>query len=187
MSREEILLKEYEVCQQESSSSADNFWTTIQIFTGVITAILAVVAYALATQPIPGWMLTLIVVFSLIVLAILVALYFWLQRVAFFIRIHGFRMQEIESELGMWRSRRIGWLDHWEKLSESDKRNLIESLNLSPDTKKEIYKSFDFNKIPSYYRPPKVGRIIIQNFLIILGIPWVIMIILAIIKYLTHN
>ena len=169
MDREEILLKEYEVCQRDADASARNFWTTFGFFVSFSTAIIGgMIAFGIRTQYIneihPIW-LGLILIFGIIVLIVLCFLKSWLERVNYFIGSNNRRMRDIEIELGMEKNLRVWALDKWEKLCREENKEQYETL------RKKIVQNFEFisdekkqrianceEPLPDDYKPPATGR-----------------------------
>ena len=129
MSRENILLKEYGVCQQDINSRASRFWTIVGIFIPFNTALLGwIINWITKTFNLDIdyiWGLLLVLLFSIGMIVILSYLMTWLERVNSFIRVSNKRMQEIEKVLGMRKNCIADVLDnHWDKMSEEEKENL---------------------------------------------------------------
>jgi hypothetical protein len=123
--KNDILLKEYEVCEQDISSTSINYWTLAGIFIGISSALLGGLLYGILTniQVITtistSDALTLRIIISVLsgaIITILVFLYFWLKRVNYLADRNYERMREIELELGMWKSWRIHSIDRWNEL-----------------------------------------------------------------------
>jgi len=105
MSREDILLKEYEICQQDSSSMVSAHWTVVGIFIGINTALLGAVAYMLNNGSYSNNIRWIVISLGLASIGILVCLCLWLNRVNFLVCINNRRMYQIERELGMAKNR----------------------------------------------------------------------------------
>jgi hypothetical protein len=169
MSREEILLREYETCQAESDASARNFWTTFGFFVSFSTAVIGgIIAFAVQKQAVSGidplW-LGLLLMFCIVVLIVLFFLKSWLKRVDHFIGINNSRMREIELELGMKTKTRIWALDRWEVLCKNERKEQYQKL------REEITQSFTFvsqqdkqkiadcrQQLPDDYEPPGTAK-----------------------------
>ena len=169
MSREEILLKEYETCQAEGDASARNFWTTFGFFVSFSTAVIGgIIAFAVVKQELtqihPVWLI-LLLIFCALVLVVLFFLKSWLERVNHFIAVTNNRMCEIELELGMETKIRIWALDKWGMLCENERKEQYQNL------REKITQSFTFvsqeekqkianceQPLPDNYRPPPTGK-----------------------------
>jgi hypothetical protein len=129
MGREEVLLKEYEICQKSISTDASRYWVVVGIFIGINTALLGAIAYKIAYNNLGHyrgfeWIVpTLVTIFGIGMIIIITRLKLWATRVNWLIRIKYHRMQEIESELGMRANIYIHYLDEWKELPEEQKRS----------------------------------------------------------------
>jgi hypothetical protein len=110
MNREDILLKEYEVCQQHLNTMMSHHWVLLGVFMPVSTALLGVVPYILWNFSKPQW---LIIPLGVGVSIILFCLWRYFKRVNAMISVDYFRMREIEAELGMLKNLYVHELDHW--------------------------------------------------------------------------
>lgn len=165
MSREQVLLKEYETCQAESDGSARNFWTTFGFFVSFSTAVMGgIIALAVRIADISqihaAWLI-LLVIFCAIVLVILFFLKSWLKRVTHFIGINNSRIREIERELGMEIKQVIWALDKSEILYENTKKEQYQKLreeitqnlhSVSQEDKERIASCRQ--QLPDDYKPP---------------------------------
>lgn len=169
MSREEILLKEYEICQAESDASARNFWTTFGFFVSFSTAVIGgIIAFAVEKQAIskihPLW-LGLLLMFCILVLIVLFFLKSWLKRVNHFIGINNSRMREIERELGMETKQLIWVLDRWEMPCENEKKEqyqklreeIIQSFTSVSEEQKQKIANCE-RQLPDDYKAPKSAK-----------------------------
>jgi len=128
MDRQEILLKEYEVCQQHNDSIGSQVWTSTSIFMSINVAVLGGVAYGIITKGIPleentKW---LVLALGLGIISIFTFWMRWLNRMQFLTSINYERMREIEDELGMWKNWMARGLDDWDKLSDDKKKKLTD-------------------------------------------------------------
>ena len=131
MDRQEILLKEYEVCQQDINFNSSRYWTIVGIFIPVNTAILGWMVYLLISNiKLDGyikWGLLIVLLFCLGMTFIIFALIYWLDRVNSIIRVNYHRMREIEKFLGMRKNCLVDVLDnHWDQLPKEEQNNLNE-------------------------------------------------------------
>jgi len=103
MGREEILLKEYEVCQQHINSIGTQVWQATAIFLSVNAAVLAYIFQReWYGQDVDRFLLALGI--SVIFILVLYIWRRWINR-QLFIQISVYtRMREIETELGMWKN-----------------------------------------------------------------------------------
>ena len=146
MNRREVLLKEYEICQQSINNNTSRYWIVVSIFIGINTALWGAIAYKIAYNNLGDgkgfeWILlpTLATIFGIGMIVIIKRLELWLERVNWLIGIKYHRMREIENELGMRANIYIDCLDNWEKLSEKQKNsdNLMELHKSYPPVGKE--------------------------------------------------
>jgi len=128
MGREEILLKEYQTCQQNINTTASRYWITVGIFIGMNTALWAAIVYKTTSIKFTcniewGWIIIpiLVTVFGGVMIFIVKYLGRWLDRVNWLMRIKYSRMREIEKELGMRANIYIDSLDNWDRLSGEEK------------------------------------------------------------------
>jgi len=105
MSREGVLLKEYEICQQDSSNMISAHWTVVGIFIGINTGLLGAVAYILNSYSLGSNIRWIVGALGLASILIIACLYLWLRRVNFLVDINNRRMYQIERELGMAKTR----------------------------------------------------------------------------------
>lgn len=135
MDREEILLKEYELCQHDKSSSSTSYWTLAGIFIGVSSAILAGLLYGIfannslfqalvkilfsldeITNDIEIKQVKVVAVCMLLLgiamIIIICKLWRWLRRTQFLAFRNDERMREIERILKMWKSHIIHGIDN---------------------------------------------------------------------------
>ena len=132
MNRQEILLKEYEVCQQDGSSIASTHWTVVGIFIALNTALLGGAAYTILAGKLPLYenIKWLVLMFGVLVVLIAMFLRSWLNRANFLIFTNNFRMRQIEIELGMQKNRLVDLLDnHWNDLSQEQRERFAELRN----------------------------------------------------------
>jgi len=180
MSREDVLLKEYELCQTETDKNSVNYWTISGIFIGISTALLAAIAAGLTSNNINKWMIfILVLIFGLAIFSFHLLLYKLLKRINFLNRIDFQRMREIERELRMRKSGLVHGLDEWETIPLSYRRSILGAWPDISDTDKELYARRLKNELPNYLIAPIVGREVIPWFLIINSILWGIMILLS--------
>jgi len=205
---EQVLLKEYEVCQSHVNSLGNQFWISISIFISVNAAILGGITYSLIAKnvTIPNnaqyntqW-LVLLIGLGMILISLL--LRFWQRRITFQININNDRMHEIEPKLGMSRNQLIIDLDEY-----YEEKNRVSTNDLSKKLKEKYqYKQpwwwlgrrkntltvipysllsfFDYliSQIPSrnkrFYAPPMGEPIMTLMFSLII-IMWIILIALS--------
>ncbi len=141
MDRQEILLKEYELCQQDIIDTSSRYWTIVNIFMAASTVVLgAIVAGVISgnfisktyerTATLQIFVASLVViVLGAGIIAVLVSLMSWLRRVGCLAAIAYGRMREIELELGMWKNWRVHGIDNWNascQISAGDRARLIQ-------------------------------------------------------------
>ena len=127
MDRQEILLKEYEVCQHDSSAMISAHWTVTGIFMGISTAVLGWILYSVISkssslESVKG----LVLVFGVVIIILLILLLLWMKRVDFLVQINNQRMRIIETQLGMSKNRIVDVLDnHWKDMSKEQRKKPI--------------------------------------------------------------
>jgi hypothetical protein len=106
MTREEILLKEYEACQKHNDSLGQQAWVSISI---IITVNLLVLAQILSifVKPVPWWALVLLIPLGLLMILVLITFKRWDKRIDFMKLLNNERMREIETVLEMWKNWRV--------------------------------------------------------------------------------
>ena len=100
MDREEKLLKQYEVCQHDSSSMVSAHWTVVGIFIGINAALLGAVAYMLSSS-FGSTVQWTVLALGLASGGIFVCLWAWLNRVNKRVRCNECLMRDIEGELNI--------------------------------------------------------------------------------------
>ena len=114
MSREEILLKEYELCQRHNSDVANHYWIVSGTFLTVNTAVFTGIVYSILSGNIPRdlgfWVVLLL---GLALGTVLWFLRLYRRRIDFQISVNWHRAREIELELGMWKNWRVVGVDSW--------------------------------------------------------------------------
>ena len=128
MSREDILLKEYEVCQSGNDAIGSQVWTSTSIFMSVNVSLLGALIYGLVhylakdgdAVTCPVLPLVCITILAIGLIIILICWKRWLNRTKFVRRINHKRMRQIEVELGMAKNRLL--LEVEAKLPKKHKR-----------------------------------------------------------------
>lgn len=125
---EQALLTEYQTLQQDVNASGSSYWTLASIFIGISSALFLGSVFAVITNEslYQAWLKqlqgesyqiqalqTMVIVIAIFVVLMLSFVRLWLRRVTFLRQINFARMQEIESLLGMWKSRMVHGIDHW--------------------------------------------------------------------------
>lgn len=189
--REEVLLKEYEICEQDSNSASANNWTVIGIFSTVSVGSLAVVVFKLIDiqNSNYNWQsLGFVIILACTAIIVLMFLKQWTSRVTFLLGNNNLRMREIEKILGMYNNIRIWERDNWDDMPSSVKKRLVDSFELlcsrcekkvkceQTKTECEDYKNDLANrnklKLPKGLRSPSTGRNILGRFFNLLFIMW---------------
>jgi len=164
--RNDILLKEYEVCQQDINLHISRYWVAAGIFIGINTALWGVAAYNLipiTTSLIDTeWLIWPILVFIFGSGMIMTILFLerWGNRLNWLIRIKYDRMQQIESEVGMKANLTVNDLDNWNNI---------------PEVKKQYYDNMHKRFPPPPREFPNVKyifRILISLWVILILISW---------------
>ena len=128
--RQQVLLKEYEICQQDNSSIGNQVWLSASVLMSANVALLAWFVYVILKElPLPEnteWLvLGLVTVVGIAIIAIFYCWKRWLNRMQFLKFINYERMREIETALGMWKNWSAYGLDDWGEPT-SEEKNLIE-------------------------------------------------------------
>ena len=139
--RQQVLLKEYEICQQDNSSIGNQIWLSASVLMSANVALLAWFAYVIIKElPLlentEGFVkvLGLVMVLGLVILLglAIIAIFYcwkrWLNRMGFLKFINYERMREIETALGMrknWRAYGLDNFDKPEKLTSEEKELLV--------------------------------------------------------------
>jgi hypothetical protein len=124
MKREEILLKEYEACQQDNQARASRYWVILGIFVSINAPILGGLWVLSNTDIIneitnaTSFLIKLPFLFIILcgIFTITKFLELSLNRSYFIIQNNNRHMLEIEIELGMWKELPIYVLDKWNKI-----------------------------------------------------------------------
>jgi len=184
MSREEVLLKEYELCQTETDTNSANYWTVSGIFIGISTALLGTMAVGIiSAKDFNKWILLILVsIFGLAVFFFHAVIREWLKRVTFLNDIDYNRMREIEKELGMRKSGLVWGLDNWKEISISYRLSILCAWPLISDNDRSLYINRPKHELPDYLIVPKRGRNIIPRFFWINSFLWGSMILLSLLR-----
>lgn len=115
MDRREILLREYECCQQEDHHLMNHYWTIFGILASGNTITIGLLASTTQFELRSLSSVIGILVLAVVAIAMLHYLRLYRRRVDFRIIVNYERMREIEFDLGMWRNWRIHGIDDQEK------------------------------------------------------------------------
>jgi hypothetical protein len=141
MDKQEILLKEYELCLQDIIDTSSRYWTIVNIFMAANMVVLgAIVAGVISAsfikeafvKPTPPQILvagSVLIVLGLGMIIILISLKKYLKRANFLSAINYERMREIEFDLRIWKNWRVHGIDNWDKpskISSDDRSRLTE-------------------------------------------------------------
>jgi len=118
--RQQVLLKEYEICQQDNSSIGNQIWLSASVLMSANVALLAWFAYVIIKElPLREntecLVLGLVTAVGMAIIAIFYCWIRWLNRMQFLKFINYERMRDIETALGMWKNRRAYGLDNREE------------------------------------------------------------------------
>jgi hypothetical protein len=135
MSREDVLLKEYETCQQAVNTNMSRYWTVVSIFIGINAVFLGGITYYISIylhQNVEWLVLSILVTMvGGATIYIIFRLKCWIKRVNWLISVKYFRMREIEIVLGMRANLIVDAVDHyWNELSPKQQQG-IQSLHQS--------------------------------------------------------
>ncbi|NWF77333.1 MAG: hypothetical protein HXY36_01855 [Chloroflexi bacterium] len=173
--QQEVLLKEYEVCQQHNDSIGSQVWIATSVFMSVNVALLGAVIYSMTgSSLLERNIRCLVLVLGAGIIAILHFWKRWLNRMQFLTSINYERMREIEDELGM-RKNKIAWsLDHWDGLTEEEKEKYKK---LNEQYPRYGWWKFLWKRFPKY-APPR-GFEGSRSIVWILIMLWIIFIVLV--------
>ena len=187
---ENALLTEYQVLQQDASSSNTSFWTMTGIFVGFTSALLGgLVLGILSNKDMTGvilngsegskefLMLGIITwVIAMLVLVILCFLKSWYRRDRFLWQLNYRRMRQIELTLGMRFNLLISGLEEWKRL-EAEIASWVESEQqetLKYEIKQEVEKlRIDMSQLYE----PRTGRWHITGIFYTLIIVWALVLV----------
>ena len=130
MNRQEVLLKEYEVCQQHINTMGTQNWQSVSIFL-VFNAL--VFGFVINMQTHNHGSFVAVSAIGIAVIFIFYLWMLWVQRQEFVQRALYERMHEIEGELGMWKNWYAVILDELKSNEEID-------TSILPKEKKEPIK-----------------------------------------------
>ncbi|MBI2851089.1 MAG: hypothetical protein HYX80_08645 [Chloroflexi bacterium] len=175
MDRQEILLKEYETCQSDNNTLASRFWVVSGIYVSLNTAILAGLLAA-STSSGGAFPVATIKPLSLMLglgtICINVLLFLYQTRINYTIQINYYRIQQIESEVGMRKGYLIDALDRWKKLPDEKKKQLSDLRDRFPS--RSCFWLLAFWRYDKYV--PPLGRWLSLIF-VILVVFWVVFIV----------
>jgi len=133
--KEQTLLVEYQVCEQDSRSRSHTYWLIFSIFIGINTALLGWLYKGLITKEIiPTNPINIIIIaICWVMILILLFMWFWLSRTNWFLCINDKRMREIERLLDM-RAKRIMYaLDNPNPKERFDEEGLVFAEKYKPE------------------------------------------------------
>jgi hypothetical protein len=202
MERDEILLKEYEICEQDNNSASANNWTVIGIFASISVGSLAAIIFQLVDKPydtLKWHSFLLVIIVAIMAIVVISFLKAWTGRVSFLLAQNNHRMREIEKILGMQRGINIWAADNWDDLPVTYREQLVSHWELLCFKCERNPKSDNFDSIknikcdssytnclmykkklakskqselPKGLRPPDTGRKIISYFFDYLSATW---------------
>lgn len=210
MDREEILLKEYEICHEDNKAQSSRYWGIFGIYVSVNVAVFGALIYGLLNsdfltrfanakgsyEVIAYYAIAMILIVAFAVITVLLKI--WLDRSNYLISNNHKRIHEIELELGMYRSLKIHIIDKWHQkkqelkiknnsnISENDNNKIWEKIwdDLSTEYDTEKFALLQNNKdtIENFvkYQPKSYSR---PSRYVAYGIFWVIFIVWSIVFY----
>ena len=203
MEKKEILLKEYEVCQQDNIAASANAWTVISIFSSISIGSIGAVIYKTIEVNYDWRSLVLIIILSFMAIIVIHFLESWTKRATFLIGVNNNRMREIEKLLNMRKNSNIWEIDAWDDMpfttkerivsrwhmlcSKCENKDICQKQDTSEKKKSECarYKKQICNgkrsEIPSGLGPPATGRQVLSRFFQLLYIPWSLVILFSIV------
>jgi len=173
--KQEVLLREYEVCQQHNNSIGSQVWIATSVFMSVNVALFGSVVYSMISSSLLERNIKCLgLVLGVGIIVILYCWKRWLNRMQFLTSINYERMREIEEALEM-RKNKIAWsLDHWGELREEEKE---EFKKLNERYPRYGWWEFLWKRFPKY-APPR-GFEGLRSIVQILMVLWIIFIVLV--------
>lgn len=199
---EQALLTEYQVCQQQSDSSASSYWTLAAIFLGFSSVVLGGLLHEIITTTVRDACMLRIIVTGISVLMILMSLFlcFWLKRIND-IAVKNFeRMREIELDLEImqknWRVHAAAcWTrlkiqskeklcdeqinEIWDKLKIELRKGLPEQYYEKLESRKRRLVEYCNNLPPQRWHERQSRDSYYKAILVILSLLWVFLIVMA--------
>lgn len=166
MDRQNVLLKEYEVCQQHINTLGTQNWQSASIFLLVNALILAFV-FSMKTHDRDSFMLVLIT-------GVMVSLIFylwrsWIKRQQFVQVMAYQRMREIEQELGLWKNWYVCIFDKLQsKELEESRLNSFSKENSSRIRQLRDYYKCEYAKAAGYTGLKWIAIIIMVSWLFLI-------------------
>ncbi|MFC1929269.1 hypothetical protein ACFLW6_00130 [Chloroflexota bacterium] len=189
MDREEILLKEYEVCQSYVNSLGNQFWVSMSIVIPInITAFGWIITKTLKPANCISVDLPILIILALIMTVVLWLFWLFFKRIQFLISINNKRMHEIESEIKINGKTVIekGW---WIKGLDSKYGNDADFHKLEDYQRDKIQKlsqkyqhayPWEFWKCCRAYKPPRSW--VINWLFVVAGASWWLLVVYEILR-----
>ena len=127
MDRNNILIAEYQTCQQHINSLGSQSWISISIIFSTNAVLVAGLGYALLPQNSNGLVYHLVLTLVICILAVVMILFMWLlmipwwRRLRYQIFVYNLRMQKIENEI---------MVDTLNNLSDKPKNQVLSDLKI---------------------------------------------------------
>ena len=177
MDRQQVLSREYEICQSKINSIGSQYWTIFSIFLPINTGLLVWLLSSIITRNSLSTFGTdvrlLAVVLGIGMILIITFLWRYFNRVNFIISINYYRMRHIETELGMWSNRLIDIIDNWKTISEEERSEFVDLRNHYP---REQWWRF-WQSSQGHISP--VGRGSMRSIFLVLMLLWAAFIVLV--------
>jgi hypothetical protein len=160
MNRQEILLKEYEVCQQHINTLGTQNWQSAGIF---LAADALITGFVFGLKPHDEWSFAAVLAIGLAFIFIFLFWKLWLKRQKFVQLSLYVRMRDIEVELGMWKNWYAFLPDEFDSDEEIDNSTL-------PKEKKGIIKYLRkyYAKAAGYEGLVWIARIVMFSWVFII-------------------
>jgi hypothetical protein len=179
MDRVQILLKEYEICHEDSNALASRFWSFANIFIPTNLALLGLLVSVMLTKTDISNAPFIVLFIGLAAIGILICVLLWLKRINHQHQFNYGRAHEIEFELGMWKNLRLHAIGSFKD----------DSFNTKSIPKDMASKLFEYHGLEwwqeknSFFLRPNIGSRSVYAIFYILIVLWVAFIIYSFICY----
>lgn len=178
--RKEVLLKEYDVCQQEAMATANWLWTSTSIFLAIWMTGLGIVATK--TEDVPKeeqWLLAAGAAVAQVLWMAFAARSFRIRQLLFV------RQRQIETHLGMFKSRAIHVADmnqsrrqvYLQQLPGSERVELGDFLKAEAELETSVGEKWLINPAQEWLQPVfgRGGHIALCGFSALVAIAWILL------------
>jgi hypothetical protein len=174
----QILLKEYEICHEDSNALGSRFWSFANIFIPINLAVLGLLLSAILDKDnrLNAW---IILIIGVLAIGILICVILWFKRTNCITGLNYERAREIEIMLGIWKNRRLHALDHFIKKNDG-----FDTEKILPDIDRMILEYQEkewWQKKKGRFTHPHIGQCAGLAIFIILILLWFVVIIFGVI------